>query len=51
MRRSRPRQALAGQERTLEQEGGFMPRAEFETYVKESLAKMVKLGKQYGVYK
>ena len=39
------------QERTLEQEGGFMPRAEFETYVKESLAKMVKLGKQYGVYK
>jgi tripartite-type tricarboxylate transporter receptor subunit TctC len=39
------------QQRTLEQEGGFMPRAEFVAYVKESLAKMVKLGKQYGVYK
>ncbi len=38
------------QQRTLEQEGGFMPRAEFEAYVKESLGKMEKLGKQYGVY-
>ena len=39
------------QQRTLEKEGGFMPRAEFGPYVKESLAKMKKLGKQYGVYK
>ncbi len=39
------------QQRTLEQEGGFMPRSEFEAYVKESLDKMKKLGKQYGVYK
>jgi tripartite-type tricarboxylate transporter receptor subunit TctC len=39
------------QQRTLEQEGGFMPRAEFETYVKQIIAKMEKLGKQYGVYK
>ena len=39
------------QDRTLEQEGGFMPRAEFEGYLAESLGKMEKLGKQYGVYK
>ena len=39
------------QQRTLEQAGGFMPRSEFEGYVKESLDKMKKLGKQYGVYK
>jgi len=38
------------QQRTLEQEGGFMPRAEFEAYVKEALTKMDTLGKQYGVY-
>jgi tripartite-type tricarboxylate transporter receptor subunit TctC len=39
------------QERTLEKEGGFLGRAEYEAYTKELLGKMEKLGKQYGVYK
>lgn len=39
------------QQRTLEKEGGFLGRAEYDAYTKELLATMQKLGKQYGVYK
>jgi tripartite-type tricarboxylate transporter receptor subunit TctC len=39
------------QTRTLEKEGGFQGRAEYEAYTKELLGKMETLGKQYGVYK
>ena len=39
------------QTRTLEKEGGFLGRAEYEAYTKDLLAKMQELGKQYGVYK
>jgi tripartite-type tricarboxylate transporter receptor subunit TctC len=38
------------QERTLEKDGAFMARSDFEAYVKEILGKMDELGKQYGVY-
>jgi tripartite-type tricarboxylate transporter receptor subunit TctC len=39
------------QDRTLEKEGGFLGRTEYEAYTKALLAKIEKLGKQYGVYK
>ena len=35
----------------FELEGAFMPTSEFGPFIKENLAAMTKLGKQYGVYK
>ena len=39
------------QERTLEKDGAYMDRQEFQTYTEDLLSQIQKLGQQYGVYK